>query len=113
MNGTRILLIIGGGIAAYKSLDLIRRARERGAQVRAVLTASAEHFVTPLSVSTLCEEKAFTDLFDLKDETEIGHIQLSRDADIIIVAPRHRQSARQDGAWPGRRSRNVRTAGRE
>ncbi len=87
MHGTSILLIIGGGIAAYKSLDLIRRARERGARVRAVLTAGAQHFVTPLSVSTLCEEKAFTDLFDLKDETEIGHIQLSRDADVIIIAP--------------------------
>jgi len=87
MQGTTILLIIGGGIAAYKSLDLIRRARERGARVRAVLTASAQEFVTPLSVSTLCEEKAFTDLFDLKDETEIGHIQLSREADIIILAP--------------------------
>ncbi len=87
MNGKSILLIIGGGIAAYKSLDLIRRARERGARVRAVLTGSAQHFVTPLSVSTLCEEKAFTDLFDLKDETEIGHIRLSREADIIIIAP--------------------------
>ncbi|WP_088343111.1 MULTISPECIES: bifunctional phosphopantothenoylcysteine decarboxylase/phosphopantothenate--cysteine ligase CoaBC [Rhodomicrobium] len=87
MNGKSILLIIGGGIAAYKSLDLIRRARERGARVRAVLTPGAEHFVTPLSVATLCEEKAFTDLFDLKDETEIGHIRLSREADIIIVAP--------------------------
>ncbi len=87
MNGKSILLIIGGGIAAYKALDLIRRARERGARVRAVLTASAQHFVTPLSVSTLCEEKAFTDLFDLKDETEIGHIQLSREADLIIIAP--------------------------
>ncbi|MGF1620551.1 MAG: bifunctional phosphopantothenoylcysteine decarboxylase/phosphopantothenate--cysteine ligase CoaBC [Rhodomicrobiaceae bacterium] len=87
MNGKSILLIIGGGIAAYKSLDLIRRARERGARVRAVLTPAAQQFVTPLSVSTLCEEKAFTDLFDLKDETEIGHIQLSREADLIIIAP--------------------------
>jgi len=87
MNGKSILLVIGGGIAAYKSLDLIRRARERGARVRAVLTASAQQFVTPLAVSTLCEEKAFTELFDLKDETEIGHIQLSREADIVIVAP--------------------------
>ena len=87
MNGKSILLIIGGGIAAYKSLDLIRRARERGARVRAVLTTSAQHFVTPLSVATLCEEKAFTELFDLKDETEIGHIRLSREADLIIIAP--------------------------
>jgi phosphopantothenoylcysteine decarboxylase/phosphopantothenate--cysteine ligase len=87
VNGKSILLIIGGGIAAYKSLDLIRRVRERGARVRAVLTQNAQHFVTPLSVSTLCEEKAFTDLFDLKDETEIGHIRLSREADIIVIAP--------------------------
>jgi phosphopantothenoylcysteine decarboxylase / phosphopantothenate---cysteine ligase len=87
VNGKSILLIIGGGIAAYKSLDLIRRARERGAKVRAVLTESATHFVTPLSVATLCEEKVFTDLFDLKDETEIGHIRLSREADLIIIAP--------------------------
>jgi phosphopantothenoylcysteine decarboxylase/phosphopantothenate--cysteine ligase len=87
MNGKSILLIIGGGIAAYKSLDLIRRARERGARVRAVLTSAAQQFVTPLSVSTLAEEKAYTELFDLKDETEIGHIRLSREADIIIIAP--------------------------
>ena len=87
MNGKSILLIIGGGIAAYKALDLIRRARERGARVRAVLTSGAQHFVTPLSVATLCEEKAFTELFDLKDEAEIGHIRLSREADIIIIAP--------------------------
>lgn len=87
MNGKSILLIIGGGIAAYKALELIRRARERGARVRAVLTGSAQHFVTPLSVATLCEEKVFTELFDLKDETEIGHIRLSREADIIIIAP--------------------------
>lgn len=87
MNGKSILLIVGGGIAAYKSLDLIRRAKEKGARVRAILTESAQHFVTPLSVSALCEEKACTDLFDLKDETEIGHIQLSRQADLIIIAP--------------------------
>ena len=87
MKGKSILLIIGGGIAAYKSLDLIRRARERGARVRAVMTEGAQHFVTPLSVATLCEEKVFTDLFDLKDETEIGHIRLSREADLIIIAP--------------------------
>ncbi len=87
MNGKSILLIIGGGIAAYKSLDLIRRARESGARVRAVLTGGAQHFVTPLSVATLSEEQVFTELFDLKDETEIGHIRLSREADIIIIAP--------------------------
>jgi phosphopantothenoylcysteine decarboxylase / phosphopantothenate---cysteine ligase len=82
-----ILLIIGGGIAAYKSLDLIRRCRERGARVRAVLTNAAQEFVTPLSVSALAEERAFTNLFDLKDESEIGHIRLSREADLIIIAP--------------------------
>jgi phosphopantothenoylcysteine decarboxylase/phosphopantothenate--cysteine ligase len=87
MQGKSILLVIGGGIAAYKSLELIRRARERGARVRAILTAAAQHFVTPLSVATLSEEPVFTALFDLKDETEIGHIRLSREADLIIVAP--------------------------
>src|SRR5262245_23848938 len=87
MNGKSLLLIVGGGIAAYKVLDLVRRARERGAHVRAVLTQAAEHFVTPLSVATLSEQPVFTDLFDLKDETEIGHIRLSREADLIIVAP--------------------------
>lgn len=87
MDGKRILLIIGGGIAAYKCLDLIRRVKERGATVRVILTGAAEKFVTPLSVSTLAEEKCFTDLFDLNDEAEIGHIQLSRDADLIVVAP--------------------------
>jgi phosphopantothenoylcysteine decarboxylase/phosphopantothenate--cysteine ligase len=87
VNRTSILLIIGGGIAAYKSLDLIRRARERGAHVRAILTGGAQHFITPLSVATLSEEKVFTELFDLKDETEIGHIRLSREADIVIIAP--------------------------
>jgi phosphopantothenoylcysteine decarboxylase/phosphopantothenate--cysteine ligase len=87
VNGKSILLVIGGGIAAYKSLDMIRRARERGARVRAVLTESAQQFVTPLAVATLCEEPAFTELFDLKNETEIGHIRLSREADLIIIAP--------------------------
>jgi phosphopantothenoylcysteine decarboxylase/phosphopantothenate--cysteine ligase len=83
----RILLIIGGGIAAYKSLDLIRRLRERGAAVTAVLTRAAEEFVTPLSVSALAGEKVYRDLFDLTDEAEMGHIQLSRSADLIVVAP--------------------------
>jgi phosphopantothenoylcysteine decarboxylase / phosphopantothenate---cysteine ligase len=87
MQGKSILLIIGGGIAAYKCLDFIRRAKERGAKVRCVLTRAAQHFVTPLSVAALSEEPAFTDLFDLKDETEIGHIRLSREADLIVVAP--------------------------
>ncbi|WP_170551545.1 bifunctional phosphopantothenoylcysteine decarboxylase/phosphopantothenate--cysteine ligase CoaBC [Ruegeria atlantica] len=83
----RILLIIGGGIAAYKSLDLIRRLQERGAAVTPVLTRAAEEFVTPLSVAALAGEKAYRDLFDLTDEAEMGHIQLSRSADLIVVAP--------------------------
>ena len=87
MQSKRILLIVGGGIAAYKSLDLVRRLKERGAYVRAILTKGGAEFVTPLSLSALCEEKAFTDLFDLKDEVEIGHIRLSREADLIVVAP--------------------------
>jgi phosphopantothenoylcysteine decarboxylase / phosphopantothenate---cysteine ligase len=87
MQGKSILLIIGGGIAAYKCLDFIRRAKERGAKVRCILTAAAQHFVTPMSAAVLSEEPAFTELFDLKNETEIGHIRLSREADLIIVAP--------------------------
>ncbi|MFT7060635.1 MAG: phosphopantothenoylcysteine decarboxylase/phosphopantothenate--cysteine ligase [Pseudorhodobacter sp.] len=83
----RILLIIGGGIAAFKSLDLIRRLRERGATVTPVLTRAGEQFVTPLSVSALAGSKVFRDLFDLTDEAEMGHIQLSRSADLIVVAP--------------------------
>lgn len=87
LSSKRILLIIGGGIAAYKSLDLIRRLRERGANVTPVLTRAAEEFVTPLSVSALAGEKVYRDLFDLTDEAEMGHIQLSRSADLIVVAP--------------------------
>ena len=87
LSGKHILLIIGGGIAAFKSLDLIRRLRERGAEVTPVLTPSAEEFVTPLSVSALAGRKVFRDLFDLGDEAEMGHIQLSRVADLVVVAP--------------------------
>ena len=87
LRGKRVLLIISGGIAAYKSLDLIRRLRERGADVRAVLTRAGEQFVTPLSVSALTEDKVYTDLFSLTDEAEMGHIQLSRNADVLVVAP--------------------------
>jgi phosphopantothenoylcysteine decarboxylase / phosphopantothenate---cysteine ligase len=83
----RILLIIGGGIAAYKCLDLIRRLREHSYVVRVVMTKAATQFVTPLSVGALTNEGVFTDLFDLDDEREIGHIRLSRDADLIVVAP--------------------------
>lgn len=87
LTGKRILLIIGGGIAAYKALDLIRRLRERGVAVTPVLTRAAEEFVTPLSVSALAGEKAYRALFDLTDEAEMGHIQLSRVADLVVVAP--------------------------
>ena len=85
--GKRILLIIGGGIAAFKSLDLIRRLRERGHDVVPVLTSAATEFVTPLSVSALAGQKVYQDLFDLNDESEMGHIELSRAADLVVVAP--------------------------
>jgi phosphopantothenoylcysteine decarboxylase/phosphopantothenate--cysteine ligase len=83
----RILLIIGGGIAAYKCLELIRRARERGYAVRVVMTKAAAAFVTPLSIAALTGDRVFQDLFNLDDEREIGHIRLSREADLIVVAP--------------------------
>lgn len=87
LAGKKILLIIGGGIAAYKVLDLIRRLRDAGAGVVPVLTRAAEEFVTPLSVSALAGEKVHRDLFDLTAEAEMGHIQLSRSADLVVVAP--------------------------
>jgi phosphopantothenoylcysteine decarboxylase/phosphopantothenate--cysteine ligase len=87
LAGKRILLIISGGIAAYKCLELIRRLREQGAAVRCILTKAAEQFVTPLSVAALSEDKVYRDLFSLTDEAEMGHIQLSRDADLLVVAP--------------------------
>ncbi|QTN36590.1 bifunctional phosphopantothenoylcysteine decarboxylase/phosphopantothenate--cysteine ligase CoaBC [Cognatishimia activa] len=87
LDNKRILLIISGGIAAYKSLDLIRQLRKAGAWVTPVMTGSAREFVTPLSVSALAEEKVYQDLFDLTDEAEMGHIELSRSADLIVVAP--------------------------
>ena len=83
----RILLIIGGGIAAYKSLELIREFKKRGHAVTPVLTKGAQEFITPLSAAGLAGEKAYTDLFDLKDEAEMGHIALSRAAEIVLVAP--------------------------
>jgi phosphopantothenoylcysteine decarboxylase/phosphopantothenate--cysteine ligase len=83
----RILLIIAGGIAAYKSLELIRRLRERGIGVRCILTAAGAQFVTPLAVASLSGERVFTDLFSLTDEAEMGHIRLSREADLVVVAP--------------------------
>lgn len=87
LPGKRILLIISGGIAAYKSLELIRHLREHGAFVRCVVTESAVQFVTPLSVSALSGDKVYRDLFSVTDEAEMGHIQLSRDADLVVVAP--------------------------
>ena len=87
LSDKRILLVVGGGIAAFKALDLIRRLREAGASVTPVLTRAAEEFVTPLSVSALAASKAYRDLFDLTDEAEMGHIELSRSADLVVVAP--------------------------
>src|SRR5215472_14865174 len=87
LQGKRILLIIAGGIAAYKSLELIRRLRDRGAAVRCVLTPAATQFVTPLAVASLSEDKVYGDLFSLTDESEMGHIRLSREADLLVVAP--------------------------
>ena len=83
----RVLLIIGGGIAAYKCLDLIRRWRERGLSFRCVMTGAAAQFVTPLAVAGLAGEKVYQDLFSLTDEAEMGHIRLSREADLVVVAP--------------------------
>ena len=87
LNNRRILLIIGGGIAAYKALDLIRRLKERGAKVRAILTKAGCEFVTPLSVSAIVGERAFTDLFDPQSEFDVGHIRLAREPDLVVVAP--------------------------
>lgn len=87
LHGKRILLIVAGGIAAFKSLELIRRLRERGAAVRCVVTEAGAKFVTPLSLQALSEDRVYTDMFSLTDENEMGHIQLSRDADLLVVAP--------------------------
>ena len=87
LDGKKILLIIGGGIAAYKCLDLIRRLKERGVEIQAILTKGGAEFVTPLSVSSLTENKVYQDLFSLTDEAEMGHIRLSRENDLILVAP--------------------------
>ena len=87
MQGKRVLLIVSGGIAAIKIPDLIRRLRERGASVRCVLTEGGKQFVTPLSLSALSEDKVYDDLFSLTDEHEMGHINLSREADVVLVAP--------------------------
>jgi phosphopantothenoylcysteine decarboxylase / phosphopantothenate---cysteine ligase len=87
LHGRRILLIISGGIAAYKALDLIRRLKERGARVRCILTAGAQQFITPLSAAALSGEKAYTDLFSLTDESEMGHLRLAQESDLLVVAP--------------------------
>lgn len=87
LQGKRILLIVSGGIAAYKALELVRRLRERGAEVRAILTKGGAEFITPLSLSALTEDRVYSDLFSLTDEAEMGHIQLSRAADLLVVAP--------------------------
>jgi len=87
LQGRRILLIIASGIAAYKSLDLIRRLRERGALVRVVMTEGAQHFVTPLAAASLSAERVYTDLFSLTEESEMGHLRLAGEADLVVVAP--------------------------
>src|SRR5689334_21220654 len=87
LTGKRILLILSGGIAAFKCHDLIRRLRERGASVRCVMTPAAAKFVTALSLQALSEDKVYSDLFSLTDESEMGHINLSREADLLVVAP--------------------------
>ena len=87
LHGKRVLLIVSGGIAAYKALELIRLLRGQGCGVSCVLTAAGAHFVTPLSLQALSESKVYTDLFSLTDESEMGHIQLSRSADLVVVAP--------------------------
>ncbi|MBV9881999.1 MAG: bifunctional phosphopantothenoylcysteine decarboxylase/phosphopantothenate--cysteine ligase CoaBC [Sphingomonadaceae bacterium] len=87
MNGKRILLIVGGGIAAYKACELIRLIRKAGGSVRCVLTAGGAQFVTPMTLAALSEQQVHTSLWDLKDEAEMGHIQLSREADLVVVCP--------------------------
>ena len=87
LSDKRLLLIVSGGIAAYKSLDLVRRLKERGVKLRCILTAGGAQFVTPLSLSSLSGEKVYEELFSLTDESEMGHIRLARGADLIVVAP--------------------------
>src|SRR5215831_17530497 len=87
LDGKRILLVIAGSIAAYKSLDLVRRLKERGARVRAVLTSGGAQFITPLAVAAVTGERAYTELFAVEEEMEMGHIRLSREADLVVVAP--------------------------
>jgi len=87
MQGKSILLIVGGGIAAYKAAELVRLIRKAGGEVTCVLTDGGAHFITPMTLAALSENKVYTSLWDLKDEVEMGHIQLSRAADLVVVAP--------------------------
>ena len=87
LNGKKILLIICGGIAAYKSLEVIRLLKEQGSCIKTILTNNAKNFVTPLSVASLSQEKVYTDLFNSDNESEMDHISLSRRADLILIAP--------------------------
>ena len=87
VSGPKILLVIGGGIAAYKSCELVRLIRKAGGEVTCVLTKGGQQFVTPMALAALSENKVYTSLFDLKDEVEMGHIQLSREADLVVVCP--------------------------
>ena len=87
MSQRRILLIVGGGIAAYKSLELVRLCAKAGIATRAILTSAGKQFVTPLSLASLTEDKVYEDLFSLTDEAEMGHIELSRSADLVVVSP--------------------------
>src|ERR1700712_3408155 len=85
--GKRVLLIVGGGVAAFKALELVRLLRKAGVAVRPILTAAGAQFVTPLSLAALCEDRVYSELFSLTDEAEMGHIELSRSADLVVVLP--------------------------
>ena len=111
MTQQRILLIISGGIAAYKALELVRLLKGKGLAVRAVLTESAKQFVTPLSLGVLTEDHVYGDMFDLKEEREIGHIQLSREADLIVAKNRNGPTTTVTVAFQGHYSRFVDMAG--
>ena len=104
LAGKRILLIVAGGIAAYKTPDLVRRLRERGAVVRCVLTDSGARFVTPLTLGAVSEDKVYDSLFSLTDEHEMGHINLSRQADALLVAPATANMLAKIAQGPSRRS---------
>ena len=105
-TSARVTLIIGGGIAAYKALDLIRRLKERHIRVRCVLTRAAQQFVTPLAAGALSNERAYTDLFDPESEFDAGHIRLARDCDLIVVAPATADLMAKMAQRPCRRSRH-------